>query len=171
MKWLTYTRGAALVGVLMLVPASVAQAASSESTPLHLTGATPTHPASGGGSSIVRTIVGLFIVIAVIYGITWILRQARGAKNRPSGHGLAQLATLPLGGGRAVALVRAGQEIVLVGVAEHGVTPIRTYTEAEALALGLEVPSDDDLRPFAPEQEERPLGRLTDTLRRLTVRS
>ena len=33
--------------------------------------------------------------------------------------------------------MRAGDELVLVGAGEHGVTPIRTYTEAEARALGL----------------------------------
>ena len=33
--------------------------------------------------------------------------------------------------------MRAGDEIVLVGAGEHGVTPIRTYSPAEARALGL----------------------------------
>ena len=33
--------------------------------------------------------------------------------------------------------MRAGDEVVLLGVAEHGVTPIRTYGENEARALGL----------------------------------
>jgi flagellar protein FliO/FliZ len=171
MKPLTFTRGAALVGAVMLSHASVALAAGGESTPLHLsTTVSTTHAASGGSSSIVRTIVGLFVVIAVIYGITWVLRQAKGGKSRASGHGLSQLATLPLGNGKSVALVRAGQEIVLVGVSEQAVTPIRTYTEAEALSLGIDLPVDDSGR-LAPEGEQRPAGRFADTLRRLTVRS
>ena len=33
--------------------------------------------------------------------------------------------------------MRAGDEIVLLGAGEDGVTPIRTYSEAEARALGL----------------------------------
>ena len=109
MKSLTLTRGAALTGALTLVHASAALAAGGESTPLHLTSSGATHAASSGGSSsIVRTVVGLFIVIAVIYGVAWILRQAKGAKRRPTGRGLHQMASLPLGSGRSVTLVRAG---------------------------------------------------------------
>jgi flagellar protein FliO/FliZ len=169
MKSLTLTRGAALTGALTLVHASTALAAGGESTPLHLTTTASGHTASsGGGTSIVRTIVGLFIVIAVIYGVAWILRQAKGAKHRPTGRGLHQVASLPLGSGRSVTLVRAGTEVVLLGVAEHGVTPIKTYSEAEALELGLEVAEED---PLGVTPAERPLGRVADTLRRMTVRS
>jgi flagellar protein FliO/FliZ len=50
-----------------------------------------------------------------------------------------------LGPNRALHLVRAGRELVLVGVAEHGVTPIRTYTEDEAIDLGLIGEDDADL--------------------------
>ena len=63
---------------------------------------------------------------------------------------------MPLGPNRSLHLVRAGRELVLVGVAEHGVTPIRTYTEEEALELGLIGEDDDELdgsrtrRPRAP---------------------
>jgi flagellar protein FliO/FliZ len=169
MKSLTLIRGAAMTGALVLVHASTALAASGESLPLHLTPSGAGHPASSGGSSsIVRTIVGLFIVIAVIYGVAWILRQAKGAKRRPTGHGLHQMATLPLGSGRSVTLVRAGTEVVLLGVAEHGVTPIKTYTEEEALDLGLEIPEEE---PYGAVPAERSLGRVADTLRRMTVRS
>jgi flagellar protein FliO/FliZ len=41
-------------------------------------------------------------------------------------------------------MIRAGREIVLVGVAEHGVSPIRSYTEDEALEAGLIGHPDDD---------------------------
>ena len=44
---------------------------------------------------------------------------------------------MPLGPNRALHLVRAGREIVLIGTAEHTVTPIRRYSEDEARALGL----------------------------------
>jgi flagellar protein FliO/FliZ len=165
----TLIRGAALTGALALVHASTALAVGGESTPLNLPKAGATHAASSGSSgSIVRTIVGLFIVIAVIYGVAWILRHAKGAKTRPTGQGLHQLASLPLGNGRSVTLVRAGHELVLLGVAEHGVNPIKTYTEAEALELGLEIP---EAEPIGATQAERPLNRVTETLRRLTVRS
>lgn len=169
MMSLTLIRGAALTGALTLVHASTALAAGGESTPLNLPRSGATHVASSSSSSsIVRTIVGLFIVIAVIYGVSWIMRQAKGAKSRPTGQGLHQLASLPLGNGRSVTLVRAGHELVLLGVAEHGVNPIKTYTEAEALELGLDIPAEE---PFGPTQTERPLGRVGEMLRRLTVRS
>jgi flagellar protein FliO/FliZ len=192
MKSLTFIRGVALAGALTLIPAATAfgatphastatktapaqsaaalAQASGENTPLNLTHSTATHVASSsGGASIVRTIVGLFIVIAVIYGIAWIMKQAKKSKVRPTGRGLSQVANLPLGSGRSVAVVRAGREILVVGVAENGVTPIRSYSEAEAIALGIEVPPEEsrDTDPVV----EKPLGRVLDTLRRMTARS
>ncbi len=142
-----------------------------EDTPLHLSGSSgTTHAAasSGGGGSIVRTIVGLFIVIAVIYGIAWIMKQAKKSKHRPTGRGLTQVASLPLGSGRSVAVVRAGREVLVVGVAENGVTPIRSYSEAEAIALGIEIPPE---KPEVADRAEKPSDRVLDVLRRITARS
>jgi flagellar protein FliO/FliZ len=158
--------GAAVLGCLLLAPAALA--AGGESTPLHLSGAdtarTAAHTPSAGGG-MVRTIVGLAVVLGVIYGLYWILKQVRANREeRASGQGLAPLATLPLGANRSLQLVRAGREVVLVGVGEGGVTPIRTYEEAEARALGLIV----DEPPAAPAVAlERP--RLLDELPRRTV--
>jgi flagellar protein FliO/FliZ len=55
--------------------------------------------------------------------------------------------------------VRAGEEIVLVGSGEHGVTPIRTYTEAEARSLGL---LEDDAQAAVAAEAGRagPMGEL-----------
>jgi flagellar protein FliO/FliZ len=178
MKSLTKTRGVVLTGALMLWHASTALAAgtttstttpSGESTPLNLSGGTPGHHAGGGGSSsIVRTVVGLFIVIAVIYGIAWILRQAKkGRTGRAHGKALHPIASMPLGSGRSVQLIRAGTDVLVVGVGEHGVTPIRRYTEAEAIEAGLDIAPED---PF-DDGEERPAGRVVEVLRRMTVRS
>lgn len=199
MKSHTFIRGVALAGALTLTHAVTAFAAttpassthatktqsaavqaqgtkalaasSGENAPLSLGHTAATHAASssGSGASIVRTIVGLFIVIAVIYGIAWIMKQAKKSKIRPSGHGLTQVANLPLGSGRSVAVVRAGREILVVGVAENGVTPIRSYTEAEAAELGLDVPPEESEN--ANPADEKPLGRVLDGLRRITARS
>ncbi|MGO9498678.1 MAG: FliO/MopB family protein [Solirubrobacteraceae bacterium] len=197
MKSLTFTRGVGLAGALTITHAAVAfgatgQAATThatsvakahvqsaaalaqstgENTPVHLSGSTvATHAAStsGGGASIVRTIVGLFIVIAVIYGIAWIMKQAKKSKTRPTGTSLTQVASLPLGSGRSVAVVRAGREVLVVGVAENGVTPIRSYSEAEAIALGIEVPAEG---PAGSDQAEKPSDRVLNVLRRMTARS
>ena len=86
-----------------------------------------------------RTIVGLAIVIAVIWGLAWILRQVKAGASRTCSkrRGLASVAALTLGSGRSVHLVRAGNDYVLLGSTEHGVAPIHRYTEEEALDAGL----------------------------------
>ncbi len=146
-------RAAALSAALVLpfaAPAGAAGAAAparvGEHTPIDLNGASSSATHVGGSGSIVRTIVGLAIVIGVIYGVAWILRQVKsGREARSTGTGLASLASVPLGSGRSVHLVRAGRDFVLVGVAEHGVTPLRTYSELEAHAAGL---IDDEGEPI-----------------------
>ncbi len=119
-----------------------------EAAPLNLSPSTASHTSSGG-ASIVRTIVGLLIVIAVIWGLTWILKQVKtGRETRSAGSGLTSLATLALGSGRTLHLVRAGRDYLLVGSAEHGVAPIHRYTEEQARDAGLldlpEPPGPDD---------------------------
>jgi flagellar protein FliO/FliZ len=113
-----------------------------ENTPLNLSpSSAATHTTSTGGASIVRTIVGLAIVIAVIWGLAWILRQVKagreGGRDSDQAAGLASVATLTLGSGRSVHLVRAGSEYVLLGSAEHGLVPISRYTEQQARDAGL----------------------------------
>jgi flagellar protein FliO/FliZ len=143
--------GVALFGLLLLAPTALA--ADGEGTPLNLTDpkdhAAPAAGSASGG--LVRTIVGLAVVIGVIYGLYWILKQVKASREESaSGVGLHTLATLPLGQNRALHLVRAGTEVVLVGVGEGGVTPIRSYSEDEARALGLladDEDDDDDDRP------------------------
>jgi flagellar protein FliO/FliZ len=188
MKSLTIIRGVALSAAFWLLRAAPTLAAGGESTPLHLggTGSSP-HASSGSSSTIIRTVVGLLVVIVVIYGVSWILRQFKSSRSRATGSGLSQVATLPLGSGRSVSLIRVGNELVLLGVAEQGVSKLRSYTEQEALAHGLvEDPAES---PQAVELEPRPgprswpsrlalpagttspsLGRIVETIRAMTVR-
>src|SRR5215211_3008423 len=138
--------GAALAGCLLLAPAALA--ADGESTPLNLPAAEPAKQAATAstGGGLVRTFVGLAIVLAVIYGLYWVLKQVKASRETAaSGNGLQSLASVPLGANRSMHLVRAGEEIVLVGVSEQAVVPIRIYREAEARAAGLlEAPADVD---------------------------
>ena len=172
MRTLPAIIAAACSGCLLAAPA--AHAANGENTPLHLgSGGTAqtAHAASGGG--IVRTIVALLVVVAVIYAITWVLKKAKSAKEATaSGTSLESLATLPLGTNRALHLVRAGTEVVLLGSAEQGVTPIRRFSEAEAIQLGLlDGTTGATLDVLAAPQPGRPqtIGGLLEALRRKTV--
>ena len=160
--------GTAALGLFLLAPAALA--ADGERTPLNLSdGAAPAQAAGSSGGGLVRTIVGLAVVIGVIYGLYWILKQVKASREESAtGDGLETLATLPLGTNRSMHLIRAGQEIVLVGAGEHGVTPIRTYSEAEARALGLIV----DAEPEAEAEERKPARakvNFLEALRRRTV--
>jgi flagellar protein FliO/FliZ len=131
------------LALLLIDPASALAAVKGpgEDKPLHLpsaSGARELGTTGSSGGSLVRTFLGLAVVVAVIYGLYWILRQVKKSREeRTHGTGLHVEATVPLGPNRSLHLVRAGRELVLVGVAEQGVVPIRTYSEAEAAELGI----------------------------------
>ena len=120
--------------------------ASGENTPLNLSPSSTAPHTSSGGASIVRTIVGLAIVIAVIWGLSWILRQVKSGRDpQVSTAGLASVAALTIGSGRSVHLIRAGNDYVLLGAAEQGLVPIHRYTEEQAREAGL--PTLDEAPP------------------------
>jgi flagellar protein FliO/FliZ len=167
--------GAAFLTSLLVNPqlALAAGSGSGEKTPLNLKDSTGAAPHVSGGGSIVRTIVGLAVVIGVIYGLYWILKQVKSSREeKATGNGLSALATLPLGAQRSLQLVRAGRELHLVGVSEHGVTPVRTYSEDEAEAAGLlDLEAQDDApRNGNGNGGNRGLAGVIEELRRRTVR-
>src|SRR5829696_4217767 len=129
---------------------TVLAASDTEKTPVNLPLDQVQQQAGGGnsnsaGGGLMRTFFGLLVVVAVIYGLYWILKKVKEAKEEQAiGSGLHSLASLPLGPNRSLHMIRAGREIVLVGVAEHGVAPIRSYTEEEAYEAGLIADDDDD---------------------------
>lgn len=181
MKSLTFSRGVRFACALTTLfacalwcsapalAASGSNANSFEKTRLNLNSGNPAHVASGSISgTIVRTIVALLIVIAVIYGITWLLKQSRTSRNPSVGDGLSQVASLPIGPNRSVTLVRVGAELHLLGVAEHGITGIRVFSEEEAYELG--IPFDTDEFDTPGRAGAQPAQRVIDALRRLTVR-
>jgi flagellar protein FliO/FliZ len=152
---------------LVLTCDSALAANAGEDTPLNLKDAADAGQSQAtNGGSLVRTIVGLAVVIGVIYGLYWVLKQVKSSREeKASGQGLAALATLPLGPQRSLQLVRAGRELHLVGVSEHGVTPVRTYSEQEAEAAGLL-----DLEPEDEPGQSGGLSSVIEALRRRTVR-
>src|SRR5687767_14486343 len=113
---------AAVFGCLLTAPVAFAAPGNGENTKLNIdSAAEPAAQASSGpgGGSLVRTIVGLAVVLGVIYGLHWVLKQIKASKDSTaSGDSLETIASLPLGTNRALHLVRAGREIVLIGTAE-----------------------------------------------------
>jgi len=176
------TAATAATAFLLLAPTyALAQGTSTtsakdqgENTPLDLPAsddATNSISSGGGSGSIVRTVVGLAIVIAVIWGITWVLKQVKQSREeRTRGNGLSTAAVVALGPGRSLHLIRAGRELLLVGVADHGVVPIRTYTEEEARAAGLDVDDDLDDPPSGGGRKPATMGQFVERLRERTVR-
>ncbi|HEY2054136.1 MAG TPA: flagellar biosynthetic protein FliO, partial [Solirubrobacterales bacterium] len=145
----------------------LAAVSAGESQPLDLGGSTASaHAASGG--SIARTIVGLAIVLAVIFGLRWVMKQYKsGREKKGAGTGLASMATLPLGKDRSLHVVRAGREVLVVGSGEHGVTPVRSYSEEEARALGLLEVEEEPALEMTSDGPSRSgiAGPILDTLR------
>ena len=168
---LAYAVAASLTTFVLTTPAFAASA--EERTPLNLdTAEEPARQAASGGSGggIARMVVGLAVVIGVIYGLSWVLRQVKASREgAATGGGLASISSLPLGPNRSLHLVRAGNDLVLLGAAEKGVTPIRTYTEDEARIAGLLGDTDQPLLPAGPAP--RPVAtNVIETLRARTVR-
>lgn len=125
-----------------------------------------THASSGG--TLARTIVGLAIVLAVLFGVYWLLKTyAKG--NRTKGDGRLEIvATTPLAPNRAVHLIRVGDGLVLVGSAEGSVTRLKTYSDAESAAIQTRLDEVTPLREIAPDPHSK--RGIVDELRRMTVR-
>src|SRR5207237_10725038 len=85
--------------------------------------------ASGGGTgAFVRMIVGLAVVLAVIYGIYWLLKTYGKSKKSVQSDGpIDVVATTQLAPDRSVHLVKLGDELLLLGSAENAITPLRVY--------------------------------------------
>jgi flagellar protein FliO/FliZ len=117
---------------------ALADAFKKDQTPLpsDLSGSdTTTAAAGGGGAGIGRLVLGLLIVVGLVLGLRWFLKRANRERSHQAAGSLQVVATTPLAQGRAVHLLRVGDELVLVGSAEHGVTPLRVYGPAEARTL------------------------------------
>jgi flagellar biosynthetic protein FliO len=116
---------------------------------------------------------GLAIVLAVIYGLYRLLKRsaAKNDKGIRAHGGMTVVASTPLAQSRALHLVQVGDELVLVGSSEQGVTPIRVYDAAETRRLGLE--TRDGFQPLANGGSSNGMGfgpALVETLKRKTAR-
>jgi flagellar protein FliO/FliZ len=140
------------------------------------------------GGSLVRGVAGFAIVIGVILVISKLLKSNQRRKQgitprrRGQGGGLVEvLSSTPLGPNRHLHLVRVGDEVILVGAGEGGITPLRTFDEHGAVALGA-IASEEEIIEGgfadalaaagapAPARRVAPTAGLLDRVRALTSR-
>jgi flagellar biosynthetic protein FliO len=91
---------------------------------------------SSSGGSMFRMLFGLVVVLGAIYGIHWLLKKwgasrLQGVTGRTGV--IDVVATTALAQGRALHLVRVGEELVLVGATDQSITRIGEFN---ATALG-----------------------------------
>jgi flagellar protein FliO/FliZ len=124
--------------------------AGGENTPLNLDAPAAKKTSANTGGSTLRAFGGLALVLALIYGLHWVLKRTRASSSGgPRGQGLSSHASLPLGQNRSLHLVQSGEDVLLLGVTDHHVTELRTYTGDDALAM------------VTPDPEETPAPRGT----------
>lgn len=161
------------LAVLAPTASAKAPAFHEDTTPLpaslsQSTTTTASHSASAG-SSLARTVAGLAIVLAVLFGIYWLFKTYAKGKQTKSDGRLEIVATTALAPNRAVHLIRVGDGLVLVGSAEGSITRLKAYSAAESAALDARLEGEPGaLRPFGSEAAG-PSG-FVEQLRRRTAR-
>ena len=101
----------------------------------------------------VRLVAGLLLVLAVLGGLTWASRRL--GLNRLAGAGgdrLRVLATLSVGTRERLLLVRVGDDEVLLGVTQHGIS--RLHQRPAPDGDGAPAPFSERLRQAAAPREE-----------------
>src|SRR4051812_46652446 len=98
--------GAMALAIGLITPSSIALAAKSASDklPLHLPAPSGDKSSIAGssGGGLLRTVIGLVVVVVVIWAISKVLRYVKANKETKAiGNGLQSVATLPLGNNRA----------------------------------------------------------------------
>ena len=123
---------------------------------------------SSTSGAVARTIVGLAIVLAVVYGLYWLLKSTARSRAAQSDERIAVVATTTLAPNRALHLIRSGDELILIGATEQSLTPIRVYSAEEARAMDIELAAAAQLAQN-PGSQQAPTG-LVEALRRRTAR-
>lgn len=93
-------------------------------------------------ASLISVLVAIAVVGALAFGFIYLLRvwQDRSmgaAESRGSGPGMRFLRALPLGQSERLVLVEVGEEVLLIGVAAHGVTMLKSWPR-DAAPIGVE---------------------------------
>jgi flagellar biosynthetic protein FliO len=180
--WLTLALTALVCALCVPVTASAAAPGfQRDQTPLPagVTGGSDPAAAQGvaqagsTGGSALRMLFGLAIVLAIIFGLYKLLKRSADKTDKGiRAHGeMRVISSTPLAQSRALHLVRVGEELVLVGSSEQGVTRIRVYNAEEARRLGYDLRGDLPALPAGPTSGRAGLGAaLLETLRKKTAR-
>jgi flagellar protein FliO/FliZ len=179
------------LGLLLVLPASAFALTDTQFKNLANTKAsgdgTP-HVGLDVGGGLLRGVIGFVVVIGTILVVAKVLKanQRRKQGYMPRGRGrdgglVEVISTTPLGPNRQLHLVRIGDEVILVGSGEGGITPLRKFDEDEAVALGVIDPSEGQVDvgfadalagagvPVAPRRPQTTAS-LLDRVRSLTSR-
>ena len=167
---------------LLLAWPAAAFAADGAKPPAFHPDTTPLDPSVAGGSGgsgspvavgsatgdIVRTIVGLAVVLAVVDGVDYLLKSAAKARTAQGDSRIEVVATTTVAPNRSLHLVRSGDELILIGAAENAITPLRVYSAEEAGRMELQARTA--AQPGAPAPPAAGRRGLLETLRQMTVR-
>jgi flagellar biosynthetic protein FliO len=129
--------------------------------------------AGSSGGAALRMLLGLAIVLALIFAIYKFMKRSADKNDKTvRAHGEMQVvASTPLAQSRALHLVRVGEELVLVGSSEQGVTRIRVYGPEEARRLGFDADGGPTFTPTSGPADRPGFGAsLVETLRKMTAR-
>ncbi len=88
-------------------------------------------------ASLFSILIAIAVVAALAFGFIYLLRLMQdrsigAAEMRGAGPGMRFLRALPLGQSERLVLVEVGDEVMLVGVAAHGVTLLKSWPRGEA---------------------------------------
>lgn len=108
-------------------------------------------------ASLLSIVLAVGVVAALAFGFIYLLRMWQdrsigAAEPRGSGLGMSFLRTLPLGQSERLVLVEVGEEVLLIGVASHNVSLIRSWRRdelPESIAANPDLHGPRDLGPAA----------------------
>ncbi len=86
------------------------------------------------GTSLVRLLLALGVVVALVYAVAWLLRRSGRHRVGSRGRLMEVVDVLPLGPRSRLVAVRIGGRTVVVGAGDHAVTPV---AELEPDAAGV----------------------------------
>ena len=124
---------AAVPAAMQAGAAQAAQAAQPKPQPPQAVVTVPAQPAQIGGHApagpgIGGAVAALLLVLALIVGLSWLLKRMPGSGFRQA-DGLRVVASIPLGARERAAVVQVGNEQLLLGIGAGGVRTLHVLAE------------------------------------------